>query len=265
MRFIYALIIILAATMSARAEIISKTINYHDGDVALQGTLVYDNSLNSLRPGIVLFPEWWGHNDYIKRRAQEMAELGYVAFAADMYGPGKVTEDPKQAGEWAGEFYKNRAMMIDRAKMAVAVLRGQINVDRDKIAAIGFCFGGTVALELARSGQNIDGVAAFHAGLQFPNAVEKNAVKAKILVLNGAADPLVPFAERQKFIEEMQASGADLQFVEYGGALHAFTNPDADKFHAAGLEPVGYSASAEKRSMALMRSFFAEIFKNGQD
>jgi hypothetical protein len=102
MRFIYALIIILAASVSAHAEIIAKTINYHDGDVALQGTLVYDNSLNSLRPGIVLFPEWWGHNDYIKRRAHEMAELGYVAFAADMYGPGKVTEDPKVAGEWAG-------------------------------------------------------------------------------------------------------------------------------------------------------------------
>lgn len=245
---------------AAFAKIVTKPVDYADGDVKLRGTISYDDEISSLRPGVLLIPEWWGHNDYIKRRAAEMAAHGYVAFAADMYGAGKITDDPKIAGEWAGAFYKDRELMRNRARAALAVLGKQINVDPYSIAAIGFCMGGTVALELARAGDNLAAVGAFHAGLDFPDAVLKDSVKAKILVLNGAADPMVPFAARQKFIEDMQNAGADLQFIEYANAVHAFTNPHADVVRAQGLEGVGYNPVAEKRSFAALYQFLIDTF-----
>lgn len=216
MRFLNVFIaaIIFFAVSSANAAVVVKEVEYKDGDVTLKGTLAYDESISSLRPGVLLVPEWWGHNDYIKARAKQMAEDGYVAFAIDMYGDGKITADPKEAGEFAKKFYEDRKLMRSRARAGLEVLRSQVNVDKNKIAVIGFCFGGTVALELARDGEDVKGVAAFHAGLQFPDAVQKGKVKAKILVLNGAADPMVPFEDRQKFITEMQAAEVDLQFNE---------------------------------------------------
>jgi dienelactone hydrolase len=256
MRILIILSFLFFATAS-EAAIMMKDIDYKDGSVTLKGTLVYDDSLKGPRPGVLVVPEWWGKNEYIKQRAKQMAEQGYVAFAVDMYGDGKVTTDPAQAGQWAGAFYKDGALMRNRALAGLNVLRSQPNIDKSKIAAIGFCFGGTVALELGRQGEDLAGVGVFHAGLKFPDAAKKNAIKAKILVMNGAADPHVPFEDRQKFIEEMQQAGADIQFIEYGGALHAFTNPNADKFH---IEGIAYNEKAEKRSFATLRTFLAEIF-----
>lgn len=254
--FVFALTILLFFT-SAEAAVVTKEIDYKDGKVELRGTLAYDDAVSSPRPGVVLFPEWWGYNDYIKRRAREMAEQGYIAFAADMYGKDKVTTDPAKAKSWSGELYSNRQAMRDRARAALKILKSQPNVDTSHIAAIGFCMGGTVALELARAGEDLNGVAAFHAGLQFPDKIEKGQVKAKILVMNGGADPNVPFSERDSFIEEIQNAGADLQFIQYGGAVHAFTNPDADKF---GIKGIAYDPVAERRSFEELRTFFAEIF-----
>ncbi|TAH35760.1 MAG: dienelactone hydrolase family protein [Alphaproteobacteria bacterium] len=250
----------LMLALPAHAEIITKSVDYTDGKTELRGTLVYNDEISSLRPGVLLVPEWWGHNDYIKRRAREMAEHGYVAFAIDMYGPDKVTANPKIAQEWAGPFYQDRKMMRQRARAGLAVLQKQVNVDKNNIAAVGFCMGGTVALELARDGEKLASVGAFHAGLQFPDPVAKGAVKAKIMVLNGAADPMVPFKDRQAFIEDMQKAGADLQFIEYSGAVHAFTNPMADVIRKAGLEGVGYNPVAEKRSFAALYPFLQESF-----
>lgn len=257
MRFILAMFVALGLAMPAHAVVVTKSVDYTDGETKLRGTLAYDDSLNSLRPGVLLVPEWWGHNDYIKRRAKEMAEQGYVAFAVDMYGVDNVTTDPKKAQEWSKPFYENRPMMRQRVRAGLDVLKKQQNVDKNNIAAMGFCMGGTVALELARDGEDVKGVAAFHAGLQFPDAVKKDTVKAKLLVMNGAADPMVPFADRHKFVEDMQGANADIQFIEYGSAVHAFTNPDADK---AGIPGVGYNEKAEKRSFVALRGFFDEIF-----
>lgn len=257
MRFWFAFIFAVLMASSSFAAVVTRDINYQDGDTNLKGTLAYDDSVDTKRPGILLFPEWWGNNDYIKRRAHELAEQGYIAFVADMYGADKVTTKAKEAQEWSRPFYENRTMMRRRARTGLDVLKQQDNVDKTNIAAIGFCMGGTVAIELARSGLNLKGVAAFHSGLQFPDKITKGKVKAKILVMNGGADPMVPFEERQKFIEEMQTNDVDLQFIQYGGALHAFTNPSANKFHIKG---VAYNAKAEKRSLDALHAFFAEIF-----
>lgn len=258
MRSILVFAVLLCVTTPAFATIVSKSVDYKDGDTQLRGTLVYDDTLKTPQPGVLLVPEWWGHNDYIKHRAHEMAEHGYIAFAVDMYGVNNVTTDPKLAQAWSKPFYDDRAKMRSRARAGLAILKQQANVDKAKIAAIGFCMGGTVALELARDGEDLAGVATFHAGLQFPEPVVKGNVKAKLLVMNGAADPMVPFADRQKFIEEMQNAGGDIQFIEYGNAVHAFTNPKADSY---GIPGVGYNAKAEKRSFEVLQNFFAEIFR----
>lgn len=256
MRFIVPLLLILGIASPSYAAIVSKPVDYTDGDTKLQGTLVYDDAVSAVRPGVLLIPEWWGHNDYIKRRAKEMAERGYVAFAVDMYGVGNVTKEAKQAQAWSKPFYENRSLMRQRARAGLAVLKEQQNVDKQKIAAMGFCMGGTVALELARDGEDLQGVATFHAGLQFPDAVKKENVKAPLLVMNGAADPMVPFADRQKFVEDMQNADADIQFIEYGQAVHAFTNPDADSY---GINGVAYNAKAEKRSFQALQDFFTDV------
>jgi dienelactone hydrolase len=259
MKNIFKILILWGVFMSASANaaMVTKEIQYKDGDVALKGMVAYDDAITSPKPGILLVPEWWGTNDYIKKRTREMAELGYVAFVADMYGEDKVTTDPKQATEWSAPFYSDRALMRNRARVGLAMLKQQKNVDTKNIAIIGFCFGGTVALELARDGEKVKGVGVFHAGLQFPEAVAKGKVKAKVLVMNGAADPMAPTADRDKFIEDMQNANADLQFIQYSGVMHAFTNPEADKFKIPGVK---YNAKAEKRSFAALKMFFSELF-----
>jgi dienelactone hydrolase len=190
-------------------------------------------------------------------RAKELAGKGFVVFVADLYGKAAVTKDPEIAKKWAGELYDKREVMRSRARAAVAVLKQQVNVDMNNIALVGFCFGGSAALELARKGDDVKGVAAIHSGLKFPERIDKGAVKTKVIVLNGGADPNVPFADRQAFIEEMQNSGADLQFVEFGGAVHAFTNPDADR---AGIPGVAYNQKAERRAMSMLDNFLKEVF-----
>lgn len=257
MRFLASFLLISIITSSAQAAVITRNIYYKDGDVALRGTLAYDDAVDTKRPGVLIFPEWWGNNDYMKRRAREMAENGYIAFVADMYGTDKTTTKAAEAEEWSKPFYDNRIMMRRRARVGLDIIKQQANIDKSNIAAIGFCMGGTVALELARLGLNLKGVAAFHAGLEFPDKISVGKMKAKILILNGAADPMVPFSQQQNFIEEMQTAKADLQFVQYGGAMHAFTNPSANKFHIKG---VAYNAVAEKRSFDALQNFFNEIF-----
>lgn len=250
-------ILFLCAATSAQATVVMKDISYQDGDVMLKGTLAYDDSISGKKPGILLFPEWWGKNDYAERRAKEIAEQGYIVFVADMYGNAKVTKNATEAKELSAAFYENRNLMRRRARLALDTLKKQEHVHKSNIAAVGFCMGGTVAIELARTGVALKGVAAFHAGLQFPEEVAKGKVKAKILVMNGAADPMVSFEENKHFIEEMQESGADVQLALYSGAMHAFTNPSANTFHIKG---VAYNAKAEERSFNALHGFFNEIF-----
>jgi len=245
------------------AKIVSKAVDYEQGGARLEGYLVYDEARTALGklPGVLVVPEWWGLNDYTKRRADQLAALGYVAFAVDMYGKGVVTTDAKKATELSGPFYGS-PLMAARAQAALDELLATHLVDPARIAAIGYCFGGSTVQALAYTGAPLAGIVSFHGGL-IP--VPKDALaktRAKILICQGGADPFVPKPDRDTFIAAMEDGKFDYQFITYAGAVHAFTNPDADKMaRLNGLEgKIGYNAPADRRSWAAMQSFFTEIF-----
>ncbi len=260
MRPLIALISFILIPM-AQAAIQTKAIEYKHGDTVLEGFLVWDDAVateKTPKPGVVVCPEWWGMNDYSKARAKQLAELGYVAFAIDMYGKGKVTEDAKQAGQWAGELSKDPQVRRDRAAAGMKVLTDQNIVDKSKVAAIGYCMGGTVALELARTGADLKAVVAFHASQVSAAKPEDNKkIKGTVLVCHGQDDAFVQPGEIEKFHAQMKEAGIDYVFVAYSGAVHAFTNPNADKFKVPG---VSYNVNADKRSWAEMKEIFAEKF-----
>jgi len=254
------LCVAMVASMAtvARADIKKVEVDYKDGDVTLKGFIAYDEAVEGKRPGVIIIHEWWGHNDYVRGRAEQLARLGYVAFAVDMYGDGKKTEDPKQAGEWAGQFYTDRALAIGRINAALNTLKQNERVDGEKIAAIGYCFGGSMSLEAARAGLDLRGVVSFHGGLKTPAPAKASDLKAKILVLHGADDPLVPNDEVEAFMKEMRDANADYTFVAFGSAVHGFTNPGAD---ARNMPPLKYNAKADLRSWEAMKSFLVEVFQ----
>ncbi len=245
-------------TMGAHAAIRTEKVTYRQGDTELAGFLAYDDAVTGKRPGVLVAPEWWGLNDYAKLRAEQLARLGYVAFAIDMYGKGKTTMDPKEAGQLASTFRSDRQLMRARAAAGLDMLKNRPQVDPARLAAIGYCFGGTVVLELARSGADLKGVASFHGGLATPNPSDARNIKGKVLVLHGADDTFESPAEIAAFQEEMRQASVDWQMVFYGGAVHSFTNPDADK---AGIKGVAYNEAADRRSWQAMQDFFAEIFR----
>ena len=240
-------------------EIVTKPIDYQEGSQALKGWLAYDDSSKDLRPGILVFPEWWGLTDYPKHRAEQLAKLGYVAFAADMYGKGVTTDDPNQAGQLAGKVKGDIDLLRARASAALDQLKNAPGVDAKRMAAIGYCFGGTVALELARSGADLAGVVSFHGGLDTPRPDDAKNIKGKILICTGGDDAFIPPHQIAAFEDEMRKGNVDWQVIVYGGAHHAFTNPDVDRHH---IPNIGYNAAADHRSWAAMQEFFDEIFGN---
>jgi dienelactone hydrolase len=252
------LVAILMNAATTQAAIKSQAIDYKDGDVQLQGYLAYDDSQPGTKPGVLVIPEWWGLTDYARHRADQLAKLGYVAFAADMYGKGITTNDPNEAGKLAGAFYKNRNLARSRAGAGLAVLKQQPEVNANKIAVIGYCFGGTAALELARGGADILGVVSFHGGLDFENDADNKNIKAKLLICTGAEDPMVTADKVNKFQEALRKADVDFQINTYCKAKHAFTNPEADSHNIPGIS---YNAQADERSWQAMKDFFAEIFK----
>jgi dienelactone hydrolase len=225
--------------------------------VTLQGFLAYDDSIAGRRPGILVCPEWWGLNDYPKHRAEMLAQLGYVAFAVDMYGKGDIATTAQEAARLSGQLGRDRELVRQRALAGLDVLRNQPQCDPNHLAAIGYCFGGMVALELARAGTDLDAVVSFHGELSTPHPDQDRPIKAKILVCTGADDAFVPPTAVAAFEAEMRKAGADYQVNVYGGAVHAFTNPDAGK---AGIKNVAYNAQADRRSWAAMRALFVEVF-----
>ena len=250
---------LLLSTLVAHAEVKTHTIEYKDGDVACKGVLVYDDAAKDARPGVLVVPEWWGVNDYVKHRGKQLAELGYVAFVADMYGDGKVTTDPKQAGEWAGALKGDRKKLRGRAMAALDAFKqhGKMgHLDDKKLAAIGYCFGGTTVLEMARGGADLAGVVSFHGGLDMPEPAPA-AIKAKVLICHGADDTFVPDKQVSDFVAELKKAKADYQMNIYANSVHAFTNPDADSFKIPGI---AYNREADVRSWQAMKDFFAEIF-----
>jgi dienelactone hydrolase len=262
MKAISLSLLILASSITVQAKMVTKTVSYEQNGTKLEGYLAYDDSNTDKGkvPGILVFPEWWGLDDYIKGRADQLAALGYVAFAADMYGDGQSTTEPAKAKELASQFYGKPLMMLERDQAALDQLLKTGLVDENKVAAIGFCFGGSASLVLAYSGAPLVGVVTFHGGLIPAPADVAQKTKAKFLILHGALDPLVNKEAVDKFLQSMNDDKLDYQFIAYSGAVHAFSNPNADKAHAAGLDGVGYNAEAATRSWSQMKIFFGEIF-----
>lgn len=241
----------------ANAEVRTETVKYRDGDTELEGFLAYDPALAGKRPGVLVVHEWWGLNDYARSRARQLAQLGYVAFALDMYGAGQNTADPEQARHWSGQFQGNDLMRL-RAKAGLDVLARHELVDPNRVAAIGYCFGGTAVLQLAFSGAPVKCVVSFHGSLVLPQEKEFGQIRASILVCHGAADGFIPPQRVMDFEQAMNHSGADWQMAVYGGAKHGFTNPGAAKI---GMDGVSYNPAADTRSWALMQAFFREVLE----
>ncbi len=239
------------------AEIKTETVAYGDGDAKLEGFLAYDPSLSSPRPGVLIVHEWWGCNDYVKLRARELAALGYTAFALDMYGQGMVTTDPKQALAWASALKGDRAAMRRRAQAGLTAFLAQKPVDKNKIAVIGYCFGGTTALELARSGAALKGAVCFHGSLDTPNPADAKNIRGPVLVMLGADDPNISQKERDDFQQEMRQAKVDWQLVLYGNAVHSFTNPAAGNDNSKGA---AYNEKADRRSWLELQLFLKDIF-----
>jgi len=253
---VVALVAAWVAAGTAQAAIHTETVPYTYGGVTYNGYLAYDDALKGPLPGVLVFHEWWGLNDYAKMRARKVAELGYVAFAADMYGGGVTTTNPDEAGKLSGAL-RDKPEGREIAKAALGVLAKNPLVDAKRIAAIGYCFGGSVALELAYSGADLAGVVTFHAGLTTPKPDEMKSVKARFLICHGANDTFESPEDIAKFQEAMRTGGYDWQMIYFGGAVHSFTNPDADKF---GMKGIAYNKLADERSWEYMKIFLAGVF-----
>ncbi len=260
MRIAVALVLLAAFAMcapAARGEVKVEAVEYKDGETALRGYLAYDDAVTGKRPGIMVIHEWWGCNDYVIGRAKQLAEMGYVAFACDMYGAGVTTKDASEAGKLAGQIRSDKAKWRQRAAAGLKVLSNHARVDASKLGAIGYCFGGTTALQMACAGMDLKVVVSFHGSLFTPTAEEAKAVKGKVLVCNGAADTFIQPADREGFVKAFEAAKVDYVFVDYAGAVHTFTNPEAGK---AGIPGVAYDEKADKRSWAHMKLAFEEAF-----
>ena len=248
---------LLLDALNAEAAIRARDLEYAQGKTRLQGYLAFDDAVHGRRPGVLVIHEWTGINDYIKRRVGELARLGYVAFAADIYGKGVRPSNPKEAAAQATIYRKDRALMRARAAAGLKALLGQKLVDPRRVAVIGYCFGGTTALELARSGAAVAGTVSFHGGLDTPHPDDARQIKGKVLALHGGDDPHVPPAQVQAFEEEMRKARVDWQLDAYGGAVHSFTNPGSGDDPTKG---VAYNERADRRSWEAMKLFFNEIF-----
>ncbi len=256
MRFILPGLLFGLLASQAQAAIHTESVEYSQGGAKLIGYLAYDPALGGKRPGVLVVHEWWGLKSYPKMRAEQLAKMGYVAFAADIYGDGKSVTTVPEAQALAGKFYGDKNLLRQRVNAGLDILKKNKLVDPARIAAIGFCFGGSTVLELARSGADVKGVVCFHGGLA-TSAPDDSKIKAKILVLNGGDDPNIPDKQVTDFKQEMKKAGADWQLVEFGGTVHAYTNPAAGNDPSKGM---AYNEKSEKRAWTMMQDFFRELF-----
>ncbi len=257
--FAIGLMLVFAAAASAAVQ--GKEVAYTAGDTSLKEYLAYDDRIDGKRPGILVVHEWWGHNAYARQRAEMLAELGYTALAVDMYGEGKQADHPEDAGKFASAVSRNLPVAKERFLAGLDLLKQHPKVNPEQVAAIGYCFGGGIVLAMARAGVDLDGAVSFHGSLGTGAPAPAGKVKARILVLNGAEDPLVTAEQIERFKQEMEAAGADYRVVDYPGARHSFTNPEADELGRKFGLPLAYDAEADQRSWQAMQRFFDEIFK----
>ncbi|WP_071189808.1 dienelactone hydrolase family protein [Trichormus sp. NMC-1] len=250
-------VIMLLTAGDVLAAIRTQNIEYKQGNTILEGYLAYDDAIKVKRPGVLVVHDWTGLQSFTKKRTEQLAKLGYVAFAADIYGKGIRPKNQQESGTQATIYRQDRKLLRQRATAGLQVLQNYPLTDPKRIAAIGYCFGGGTVLELARSGANIQGVVSFHGNLDTPNPSDAKNIKSKVLVLHGADDPFVPEEQLKGFENEMRQANVDWQLISYGGAVHSFTNPEAKNDPQGSL----YNPIAEQRSWKAMRQFFAEIFR----
>ncbi len=244
------------------AAIQGEEVLYQSGSTTFKGYLAYDDSSEEKRPGVIVVHEWWGHNDYARKRARMLAELGYVALAVDMYGDGKTAAHPDDAGKFAGEVFSNLSEATATFQAGVDLLKENPLTDSDKIAAIGYCFGGGTVLHMARFGLDLDAVVSFHGSLLTQSPAEPGKVKADVLVLTGADDPLIPQEHVDIFKKEMDDAGVNYKVISYKDTTHSFTNSQADEFGKKFNMPLAYNAESDKKSWAEMKRLLKQSFSN---
>ncbi|MBI5043896.1 MAG: dienelactone hydrolase family protein [Nitrospirae bacterium] len=257
MKYLLSIIILILA-VNVQAEVRTEVVEYKQGDTVLEGYLAYDDAIKGKRPGILIVHEWMGVNTYVKKRAEQLAKLGYVAFAADIYGKGVRPKTRDEAAAESKKYKTDRQLMRARVNAGLDVLKNHKLADTKRTAAIGYCFGGTTVLELARSGADVAGIVSFHGGLDSLNPNDAKNIKGKVLALHGGDDPFVPAEQVAAFQDEMRKANVDWHMVIYGGAVHSFTNPDSGNDNSKGA---AYNEKADKRSWEDMKQFFSEIFK----
>ena len=241
----------------AVAEVQTRTITYQHGDTELQGYLAWDDRFDGKRPGVLVVHEWWGLNDYARSRTRQLAEQGYAAFAPDMYGTGKVTNHPDQAGAWSKEIQKNVQRWVERANSGLSVLKRQDVVDSRQLAAIGYCFGGATVMHMAYAGSEVDLVASFHGSLPVAAESQIPGIKARILVAHGNADPFIPAERVSAFRAALSKANADWTMMEFGGVKHSFTNPGAADY---GIDALVYDSQADQQSWQMLLWLLDDTF-----
>lgn len=257
---LYTVVLLFAGNVCA--EIITKEVSYQQGDTVMKGLVAYDDSIKGKRPGILVVHEWWGHNDYVRKRARMLAELGYTALAVDMYGDGKTADHPDDAGKFSGAVAGNLLLAKARFEAAMENLKQHESVNPDKLAAIGYCFGGGIVLNMARMGAELKGVVSFHGSIATSSPAKEGEIKTSIRVFNGAADPFVTAEQIAAFEVEMNNAGVDYKFVNYPDVKHSFTNPAADSYGKKFNLPLAYNKKADIDSWNSMQEFFREIFED---
>jgi dienelactone hydrolase len=247
-------------TETKMPQLKEENVNYKIDSLNMDGFVVYDSAITGKRPAVLVVHEWWGLNEYAKRRARELAGLGYIAMAVDMYGNGQRADNPELAGKLATPFYKDPAMAKAHFDAALNKLKTYAEVDTANIGAIGYCFGGGMLLNLARMGEPLKGIVSFHGSL-IGTPADKNLLTAKLLVLHGEDDKFVPATEVAAFKKQMDSIGAAYTFKSYPGATHAFSNPDATAMGQKFQIPIAYNAAADTASWKEMKTFFTGLFK----
>lgn len=253
-------LLLMGLSALASAGVVGEEVEYTQGDKVFKGYIAYNDSIKGKRPGVLVVHEWWGHNAYARKRADMLAELGYTALAVDMYGDGKQASHPEDAGKFSSEVKKNMDSAAARFQAGVDLLKDHGTVNSSDISAIGYCFGGAIVLEMARRGMDLDAVASFHGSLKTSNPAQSGAVKARVMVFNGADDPFVKAEHIDAFKTEMDDAGVNYSFINLPGAKHSFTNPDADAYGQRFNIPLAYSPEADKASWENMKQVLHEIY-----
>lgn len=262
MKKVLFLLLFLGISATANAVVQTKTVTYSSGGVKLTGFLAYDDAVKGKRPGILVVHEWWGHNEHARKRARMLAELGYTALAIDMYGDGKLANHPDKAGEFMNAAFKNWENSKAKFNAAKKILQAHKTVDSKRIGAIGFCFGGAVSLRMARGGEDLDGVVAFHSALPNQPPVKKGKMTASVLVINGSEDTFLTSGTVASFVKEMVDANVDFTYMNLKGIRHSFTNRMADEFSKKfNLPNLKYDKQADQQSWQAMHNFFQRVFK----